>query len=95
LFPVEGNLPSDDLLSDVANFFKVPGIPCPVPERVAIPPGVRSVLQQAIDPIASAQTELGILPILEQAIDIFEQIPLLIEEVSYLSHKSRRPDWNA
>lgn len=39
-------------------------------------------MQQAIDPLVKAQSDAGISPLLDQTLDVFEQIPSLIEEVA-------------
>merc|ERR1740124_2128008 len=79
---VEGNLPSDELLSEIAKKTTPAMLSSVLPQDVQIPPFLRDSLQQALDPIAKAQVEAGVQPILDQSLDMLEQIPLLIDEVA-------------
>merc|ERR1740124_997206 len=79
---VEGNLPSDELLSEIAKKTTPAMLSSVLPQDVQIPPFLRDSLQQALDPIAKAQGEAGVQPILDQSLDMLEQIPLLIDEVA-------------
>ena len=58
------------------------------PQDVQIPVVIRDSIQKAIEPVIKAQTEAGILPLVDQSIDVLEQIPSLIEEVRSLYYYS-------
>ena len=44
---------------------------------------IRDSLQKELDPLIDSLSEEGTLSILSQSLDVLEQIPLLINEVSY------------
>jgi len=79
---VRGNLPSDELLSDIAKKTTPKSLAALLPQEIQIPSFIRDTLQQAIDPLVKAQSDAGISPLLDQSLDVLEQIPSLIEEVA-------------
>lgn len=78
----KGEVPSDELLKDLAQFVTPKQLLSILPEDVSLPAQVRDALAAAVDPAASALDSAGVLPVLSQAVDVFEQIPLLVEEVA-------------
>ena len=51
--------------------------------NIQIPPFIRENIEQLIlDPITKTNSDIGISPLLQQSLDIFEQIPSLIQEVA-------------
>ena len=53
-----------------------------VPNDIIVPSLVRDSIEQVLDPIVKAKSDAGISPLLEQSLDVLEQIPSLIQEVS-------------
>eukprot|EP00566_Odontella_aurita_P012704 CAMPEP_0113526682 /NCGR_PEP_ID=MMETSP0015_2-20120614/881_1 /TAXON_ID=2838 /ORGANISM="Odontella" /LENGTH=483 /DNA_ID=CAMNT_0000425043 /DNA_START=209 /DNA_END=1660 /DNA_ORIENTATION=+ /assembly_acc=CAM_ASM_000160 len=78
----KGEIPSNDLLADVAKFVTPKRLSSIAPEDVALPSRVRDALTTVVDPAAGALESAGVLPVLSQAVDVLEQIPLLVEEVA-------------
>jgi len=83
----QGQLPPDDLLTEIAKFTapKKGPLSTLVPDKIIVPPTLRTTIQQTlVDPIVQAQREVGILslPMLDQTLDVMEQIPSLIDEVA-------------
>lgn len=77
-----GELPSDELLSEVSNFLTPPGFPSP--SGVGVPTQLRDAISQIITPTAQSLADAGALPFLSEVVTSFEQIPKLIDEVSFL-----------
>jgi len=77
-----GELPSDELLSEISNDF-ASGLPLPfTQEQMSIPSALRENIASAIQPTSTALNEAGILSILNQGLDVIDQIPLLVNEVA-------------
>ena len=77
----EGTLPTDRMIDDVARFL-TPQLLTPfLADELRVPEGVRSALQTFVDPTAAALDGAGVLPLLNQAVDVMDQIPMLVEEV--------------
>jgi hypothetical protein len=47
-----------------------------------IPDPLRSAIQQLILPIANTKKDIGLIPVIDQTIDVLEQIPSLMQEVA-------------
>ena len=73
-----GELPSDALLQELQSFFSPFGEP---PQKVIVPKDLRDAINQFVQPSVVALSESGLLPILNQAVHSFEQIPKLVDEV--------------
>lgn len=76
-----GEVPSDELLQEVSRALTPPGFPVPG-DGVKVPQELRDTVSQIVQPTVSALSEAGVLPILNQAVHSFEQIPKLVDEVS-------------
>ena len=76
-----GTLPSDEFLNEIAQKTTPKPLTAILPQDVQIPLVVRDSIQKAIEPVIKAQTEAGILPLVDQSLDVLEQIPSLIDEV--------------
>lgn len=79
---VRGNLPSDQLLSDIAKFATPQSINSLTPDKVVVPTALRDTLKKTLEPLTKIQDEAGITPYIEKALDVLEQVPLLIDEVA-------------
>lgn len=81
-------LPSDDLLQRLlrtkTNFGPLANL---VPDNMnlTIPGAVREAFATLTSPSTTALTNAGVLPYMNQMIGTLEQIPLLMEEVSFSS----------
>ena len=80
-----GDLPSDEQLQDLVLKLTPPGFPSLSRDNIQIPAELRGALTQLAQPSVSALSEAGILPILNQAVHTFEQIPKLVDEVGQLT----------
>ena len=78
----KGELPSDELLAEIARFVTPQQLSNLAPDNVEIPSALRDAIETIISPSASALSSAGVLPLFGQVIDTLDQIPLLIEEVS-------------
>lgn len=78
----EGDLPSDELLSRISRFASPPELAAFAPDQVIVPAALREAVSSAIAPSSKAMADTGLLPLLNQAVETLEQIPLLVEEVS-------------
>ena len=79
---VQGDLPSDELLSDIAKKTTPKPLASVLPQDIVVPSFVRDSLKQLIEPLKNAKSNAGIIPLLDQSLDVLEQIPSLIEEVA-------------
>ena len=83
---MQGKLPSDELLKDVKQYVIPPSIASAIPSLltlpVSIPDQIRSTLEALISPQVNAFKNVGILPALDQLLNIVDQVPLLIQEVA-------------
>lgn len=77
-----GDLPSDELLNDAIRFVLPEALASAEPGDVKVPPELRDALKGLIEPAATAFEGAGVLPLMDQTIDVLEQIPLLVEEVA-------------
>lgn len=77
-----GELPSDELLNDAIRFVLPEALASSEPGDISVPKELRDAAQTLIEPAASALEGAGVLPLVDQAIDVLEQIPLLVEEVA-------------
>jgi hypothetical protein len=78
-----GELPSDELLTELSKFLTPPGFDQLNDDGVKMPSELRETLSQIIDPAATSLADAGALPFLHQVFLSFEQIPKLINEVSF------------
>jgi hypothetical protein len=78
-----GELPSDELLTELSKFLTPPGFDQLSDHGVKMPSELRETLSQLIDPAATSLADAGALPFLHQVVLSFEQIPKLINEVSF------------
>lgn len=72
-----GKLPSDELVQELSRFLP----PFQSNKDIKIPKELRDTFSQAVSPSVEALSTAGVLPILNQVVVGFEQIPKLIEEV--------------
>mmetsp|Transcript_21439 Transcript_21439/g.30687 ORF Transcript_21439/g.30687 Transcript_21439/m.30687 type:complete len:536 (-) Transcript_21439:1650-3257(-) len=83
---VQGKLPSDELLKNVKQYVIPPSVASAIPSfltfPVSIPDQMRSTLETLISPQVNAFKNAGILPTLDQLLNIVDQVPLLIQEVA-------------
>lgn len=81
---VQGNLPSDELLSDIVKRTTPKPFAPIVPQDIVVPTFVRESFQKFLvnDPLKEFKANAGIIPLLDQSLDVLEQIPSLIEEVA-------------
>uniref|UniRef100_A0A7S4VBX0 DUF1350 domain-containing protein n=1 Tax=Ditylum brightwellii TaxID=49249 RepID=A0A7S4VBX0_9STRA len=78
----DGKIPSDELLSDISKF-AIPGLfSSALPESVALPTELRDTLQGLVEPTHTALKNAGVMPMLKEGVEVAEQLPLLINEVS-------------
>lgn len=70
-------MPSDEQLQKLTSFLP----PFQSNSNVKIPKELRSTFEKAVSPSVDALSEAGLLPVLNQVVVGFEQIPKLIEEV--------------
>ena len=73
------NLPSDELISEVTTKMFPPGTPF---SKMTLPQNARDSIQPLITPTASTLSDSGILPIVNQLIEVTEQVPSLLQEVA-------------
>eukprot|EP00550_Attheya_septentrionalis_P010322 CAMPEP_0198288874 /NCGR_PEP_ID=MMETSP1449-20131203/7241_1 /TAXON_ID=420275 /ORGANISM="Attheya septentrionalis, Strain CCMP2084" /LENGTH=373 /DNA_ID=CAMNT_0043987099 /DNA_START=459 /DNA_END=1580 /DNA_ORIENTATION=- len=78
----EGKLPSDALLKDLSKFATPPQLESFLPSDVSIPSALRDALENLVQPTSSALKSAGVLPLMNQLVNVADQIPLLIEEVA-------------
>lgn len=76
----EGELPSDELLTEISK--SVPALGGLFPEKVVVPEAIRSAASTLISPTKTALSGADVLPYLNQGVEVMDQIPLLIEEVA-------------
>ena len=79
---IQGDLPSDELLSDIAKRTTPKPFASVLPQDIVIPSLLRDSLKQLIDPLKNAKSNAGIIPLLDQGLDVLEQVPSLIVEVA-------------
>ena len=79
---IQGDLPSDELLSVIAKKTTPKPLASVVPQDIVIPAILRDAIKQFVEPLRNAKSNTGIMPLLDQSLDILEQIPSLIEEVA-------------
>eukprot|EP00557_Chaetoceros_sp_GSL56_P012266 CAMPEP_0176483796 /NCGR_PEP_ID=MMETSP0200_2-20121128/4109_1 /TAXON_ID=947934 /ORGANISM="Chaetoceros sp., Strain GSL56" /LENGTH=434 /DNA_ID=CAMNT_0017880221 /DNA_START=433 /DNA_END=1733 /DNA_ORIENTATION=+ len=79
---VKGDLPSDELLSEIAKRTTPKPLASILPQDVVVPSFVRDSFQKFINPLKENKLNAGIIPLLDQSLDVLEQIPLLIDEVA-------------
>jgi len=79
---VQGELPSDDLLSEIAKRTTPKPLAAFLPQEIVVPSLLRDSFQKLLDPFKDAKADAGIIPLLDQSLDVLEQIPSLIEEVA-------------
>jgi Protein of unknown function (DUF1350). len=79
---VKGDLPSDELLSQIAKRTTPKPLASILPQDVVVPSFVRESFQNIINPLKESKANAGIIPLLDQSLDVLEQIPFLIEEVA-------------
>lgn len=85
---VAGELPSDELLSRAVQLMTPPGGGGAFPfmstddKSASIPDSVREGFRSLAGPLSSAAAKSGALPVAIEALEILEQIPLLIDEVA-------------
>jgi len=77
-----GDLPSDELLNDAIRFVLPEALASAEPGDVNVPSELRDAVRNLIEPAATAFEGAGILPLMDQTIDVLGQIPLLVEEVA-------------
>jgi len=78
----EGELPSDQLLNDIRKFATPQFMEPLLQEEFKVPNGVREALNTFVSPSAGALESAGVLPLFNQAVDILDQIPILVDEVA-------------
>ena len=79
---LQGNIPSDEAISNIIKKTTPRPLSPIVPKDIQIPTVMRESVEKLIDPIVKVNTDTGILPLLEQSLDVLEQIPSLIDEVA-------------
>jgi len=79
---VQGELPTDDMLSEIAKRTTPKPFASFVPQDIVVPTLLRDSFQRLLDPLKDAKTDAGIIPLLDQSLDVLEQIPSLIKEVA-------------
>lgn len=77
----QGNIPSDELISDIARKVLPPVSPLS-PGDVALPSAIRESFDTVINPVSTVLNESGILPFTGQIVEVVDQIPDLILEVA-------------
>lgn len=78
---IKGEIPSDELLSEITKRTIPRPLAGVIPETVQIPSTLRDATKTFLDPIVKAGTDAGFAPLLDQSLDVLEQIPSLIQEV--------------
>jgi acetyl esterase/lipase len=78
----QGDVPSDDLVTEIKRVLTPSLLAGLAPDSVILPAALRTGLQTLIAPSATALSGAGILPLMNQVVDTLDQIPLLIEEVA-------------
>lgn len=73
-------MPSDEVLQDFQRAL-TPWVP--TQKQVRIPQNLRDAVNQFVQPAVSALSEAGILALMNEAVNGFEQIPKLVDEVSF------------
>lgn len=79
---IVGDLPPDDLLSDIVKRTTPKPLMGVLPQDIVIPSLIRETFGKTIEPLKKAQESAGVIPLLDQSLDVLEQIPSLIEEVA-------------
>jgi len=79
---VQGDLPSDELLNAILTRTTPKPLASILPKDVVVPSFARDSFKQLIDPLKNSKANAGIIPLLDQSLDVFEQIPSLIKEVA-------------
>jgi hypothetical protein len=77
-----GKLPSDELVGEVLSFLQPGGSKGGNPPRISIPTEARQAFEALTGPSTSTLTSAGLLPMMSSTVELLDQIPLLIEEVS-------------
>ena len=65
------------LLSDIAKKTTPKPLASVLPQDIVVPSFVRDSLKQLIEPLKNAKSNAGIIPLLDQSLDVLEQIPSL------------------
>ena len=80
----KGSIPSDEILTDFIRILTPNVVPKDYTQKanIHIPEPLRTAIQQLLLPISNTKRDVGLLPIIDQTIDILEQIPSLIQEVA-------------
>jgi hypothetical protein len=76
-----GDLPSDELLTELSRMVALPGLPYFTRDGIKIPKELRDAVFDVISPSATALSDAGVLPFLNEVVVSLEQIPKLIDEV--------------
>lgn len=79
---IVGELPPDDLLSDIVKRTTPKPLMGVLPQDIVIPSFIRETFGKTVEPLKKAQESAGVIPLLDQSLDVLEQIPSLIEEVA-------------
>jgi ABC-type proline/glycine betaine transport system permease subunit len=77
-----GQLPSDEQIQKLVGFLP----PFQSKSDIKIPKELRDTFEKTVSPSVDALSEAGLLPILNQVVVGFEQIPKLINEVRIIEH---------
>ena len=78
-----GKLPSDELVGEVLSFLQPRGLlKDKTPPKFSLPREARQAFEAFSAPSTSTLRSAGVLPLMTNAVEILEQIPMLIEEVS-------------
>lgn len=77
-----GELPSDELLNEAIRFVLPEALASSEAGDLTVPTELRDAARTLIEPAATALEGAGVLPLVDQAIDVLEQIPMLVEEVA-------------
>ena len=73
------NLPSDELINEISTKMFPTSTPF---SKISLPQNARESVAPLISPTASTLSDAGVLPILNQLIEVTEQIPSLLQEVA-------------
>lgn len=82
-YKTTGEIPSDEILKELSKTVLPPGLfPFDV-DGIKIPQEIRQTIADIVSPPSTALADAGILPVMNQLFHGLEQIPLLIDEVSF------------
>ena len=81
---ITGQIPSDEILKELSKNLLPAGLFLFGADGIKIPQEIRQTIADIVSPPSAALADAGILPVMNQVIYGLEQVPTLIDEVSFI-----------